>query len=102
MIKSISITANFCLAPSAVREPITTGNWIVMVEMHPELAVAIGRHFQAGNRNRVNAGFVDAHQDRARSGDDTQHFHAQGRHQAALRRHNHWHAPDDAVTFGID
>jgi hypothetical protein len=70
--------------------------------MHPELAIAIGRHFQTRDRNRLDAGFIDANQDRARAGNDAQHLQAQGRDQAALRRHDDRHAPDDAVAFGID
>ena len=40
---------------------------IVLVEVDPELAVAVGRHFEAGHRDRFHAGFVGADQDGAGS-----------------------------------
>ena len=38
---------------------------IVLVEMDPQLTVAVGRHFEARHRHRLHAGLVDAHQDGA-------------------------------------
>ncbi len=45
---------------------------IVFVEVHPELAVAIGRQFETGDGDGLNAGVVYAHQDSARTGDDAE------------------------------
>ncbi len=75
---------------------------IVLVEMHPELTVLIGRHFEARYRHGLHAGIVDAHQDGARLGDDPQHLHGERGHQRALRLHDHRHQADDAVALGID
>ena len=75
---------------------------IVLVEMHPELAVAVGRQFKAGHRDRAHAGFVGANQDGAGAGDDAQHFQGQRRHQGILRVHDHRDAADDAVALGLD
>ena len=35
-------------------------------------------------------------------GDEAEHLHRQRRHQYVLRHHDHRHATDDAVAFGID
>ena len=75
---------------------------IVLVEMHPELAVAVGRHHQPRHRHRLHAGLPGVHQDGAGVADDAQHFHGQRRHQRALRLHDHRDAADDAVAFRID
>jgi len=70
--------------------------------MHPELAIAVGRYFQTGDRDSLDTGLVDADQNGARTGDHAQHFQAQRRDQAALRFHDDGDAADDAVTFRID
>ncbi len=70
--------------------------------MHPELAVAVGRHFQSADRHRAHACFVGADQDGAGVGDEPQHLHGQRRHQHILRLHDHRYAAHDAVAFRVD
>ena len=75
---------------------------IVLIEMHPELAVAVGRHFKTGHRHRAHAGVVGANEDGAGAGDDAQHFQGQRRHQGILRVHDDRDAANDAVALGFD
>ena len=75
---------------------------IVMREMDPELAVAIGRKLQTADGDALDAGFVGLDQDRARGGHHSQDFKAQGRQRKALGLHQHRHPSDDSVTLALD
>jgi len=70
--------------------------------MHPDPAAIVGRYRQPAYPDRLDTRFVGAHLDRARAGDDAQHFHGQRRHQHVLRREDHRHPTDDAVAVRID
>ena len=75
---------------------------VVRREMHPKLAVAVGRHLKAGQRDALDAGRIHPDQDGAGAGRHPQHLEGQRRHDLALRLHDHRHAPHDAVALGAD
>ena len=71
--------------------------------MNPELAVAVGRQFEAGHRDALDAGLVRPDQDGARRRSTTRSISSVSDGTiVALRLHDHRHAPHDAVALGAD
>ena len=57
-------------------------------EMHPELAVAVGRHIEAAHTDALDAGLVGFDQNRVRLARDAQQLERQRRHGDVLRLHD--------------
>ena len=70
--------------------------------VHPELAIAIGRDVKPLTPMLWMPALSALIRMVPRAARDPQHLEGQGRHGDTLGHHDHRHAPDDAVTLGLD